>query len=123
MANFARGIRKLAMLQLLLLAATSVVFFMISGVFQAVSAGCGGLIAMTNVLLLEWRRRQADNGRALSAGESLRLLYRTALQRFVLIALLFALALGGLQLDPVALISGFIMGLMALVFTETRRTD
>ena len=78
---------------------------------------------MTNVLLLEWRRRQADSGRALSAGESLRLLYRTALQRFVLIALLFALALGGLQLDPVALISGFIMGLMALVFTETRRTD
>ena len=123
MANSARGIRKLAMLQLLLLAATSVVFFMIYGVFQAVSAGCGGLIAMTNVLLLEWRRRRADSGRALSAGESLRLLYRTALERFVLIALLFALALGAMQLDPVALISGFIMGQVALVFTETRRTD
>ena len=123
MANSARGIRKLAILQLLLLAATSVVFFMIYGVFQAVSAGCGGLIAMTNVLLLEWRRRRADSGRALSAGESLRLLYRTALERFVLIALLFALALGVLQLDPVALISGFIMGQVALVFTETRRTD
>ena len=123
MANSARGIRKLAMLQLLLLAATSVVFFMIYGVFQAVSAGCGGLIAMTNVLLLEWRRRRADSGRALSAGESLRLLYRTALERFVLIALLFALALGVLQLDAVALISGFIMGQVALVFTETRRTD
>ena len=123
MANSARGIRKLAMLQLLLLAATSVVFFMIYGVSQAVSAGCGGLIAMTNVLLLEWRRRRADSGRALSAGESLRLLYRTALERFVLIALLFALALGVLQLDAVALISGFIMGQVALVFTETRRTD
>ena len=123
MANSARGIRKLAMLQLLLLAATSVVFFMIYGVFQAVSAGCGGLIAMTNVLLLEWRRRRADSGRALSAGESLRLLYRTALERFVLIALLFALALGVLQLDAVALICGFIMGQVALVFTETRRTD
>ena len=123
MANSARGIRKLAILQLLLLAATSVVFFMIYGVFQAVSAGCGGLIAMTNVLLLEWRRRRADSGRALSAGESLRLLYRTALERFVLIALLFALALGAMQLDPVALISGFIMGQVALVFTETRRTD
>ena len=123
MANSARGIRKLAILQLLLLAATSVVFFMIYGVYQAVSAGCGGLIAMTNVLLLEWRRRRADSGRALSAGESLRLLYRTALERFVLIALLFALALGALQLDAVALISGFIMGQVALVFTETRRTD
>jgi ATP synthase protein I len=123
MANSARVIRKLAMLQLLLIVATSVVFFMINGVFQAVSAGCGGLIAMTNVLLLEWRRRQADSGRALSAEESLRLLYRTALERFVLIALLFVLALGVLQLDPVALISGFIMGQVALVFTETRRMD
>ena len=123
MANSARGIRKLAMLQLLLLAVTSVIFFMIYGAFQAVSACCGGLIAMTNVLLLEWRRRCADSGRALSAGESIRLLYRTALERFVLIALLFALALGVLQLEPVALITGFIAGQVALVFTGTRRTD
>ena len=123
MANSARGIRKLAMLQILLLAATSFIFFMIYGGFQAVSAGCGGLIAMTNVLLLEWRRRRADSGRAPSAGESIRLLYRTALERFVLIAMLFALALGVLQLEPVALITGFIAGQVALVFTGTRRTD
>jgi ATP synthase protein I len=123
MAKSARGIRKLAMLQLLLLAVTSALFFIIYGVFQAVSAGCGGLIAMTSVLLLEWRRWRADSGRALSAGESIRLLYRTALERFVLIALLFALALGVLQLDPVALITGFIVGQMALVFTGTRTTD
>jgi len=123
MANYARGIRKLAMLQLLLLAVTSIIFFMVYGAFQAVSALCGGLIAMTNVLLLEWRRWQADSGRALSAGESIRLLYRAALERFVLIALMFALALGGLQMDPVALITGFIAGQLALVFTGTRRTD
>jgi len=123
MANYARGIRKLAMLQLLLLAAISVVFFMAYGAFQAVSVWCGGLIAMTHVLLLEWRRRRADSGRALSAGESIRLLYRTALERFVLIALLFALALGVLQLDPIALITGFIAGQLALVFTGIRRTD
>ena len=123
MANSARGIRKLVMLQLLLLAVTSVVFFMIYGAFQAVSAWCGGLIAMTNVLLLEWRRWHADSGRALSAGESIRLLYRTALERFVLVALLFALALGVLQLDAVALITGFIVGQLALVFTGTRTTE
>lgn len=117
MANSARGIRKIVIVQLLLIAATSVMFFMVYGAFQAVSAGCGGLIAMSNVLLLEWRRWQADSGRALSAGESIRLLYRTALERFVLIALMFALALGVLQLEPVALITGFIAGQLALVFT------
>ena len=73
---------------------------------------------MANVLLLEWRRRCADSGRALSAGESLRLLYRSAVERFVLVALLFAVALGVLQLAPVALLTGFIAGQLALVFSE-----
>lgn len=123
MASTARGVRKLAMLQLLLIAATSVIFFMIYGAFQAGSVCCGGLIAMANVLLLEWRRGRADRGRALSAGESLRLLYRTALERFVLVALLFAVALGVLQLAPVAVITGFIVGQLALLFTEIIKTE
>ena len=123
MANTARSVRKLAILQLLLIAAASVIFFMLYGAFQAASVWCGGLIAMTHVLLLEWRRRRADRGRALSAGESLRLLYRTALERFVLVALLFAVALGTLQLDPLALITGFIVGQLALVFTELIKTE
>jgi F0F1-type ATP synthase assembly protein I len=118
MANTAQSIRKLAILQLLLLAATSVVFFMIYGAFQAASVWCGGLIAMTNVLLLAWRQRCADTGRAMSAGESLRLLYRTAVERFVLVILLFVIALGMLQLDPLALITGFIAGQLAMVLTE-----
>ena len=118
MANTARSVRKIAILQLLLVAATSVIFFMIYGAFQAGSACAGGLIAMVNVLLLEWRRWRADSGRALSAGESLRLLYRTAVERFVLVALLFVIALGTLQLDPLALLTGFIMGQLALVFSE-----
>lgn len=123
MASAGRSIRKLAMLQLLLLAATSVIFFMIYGTLQAVSAGCGGLIAMTNVLLLEWRRQRADRGRALSAAESIRLLYRSAAERFVLVALLFAFALGVLQLPPVALITGFIAGQSALVITQFFKTE
>jgi ATP synthase protein I len=123
MESTARGVQKLAMLQLLLIAATSVIFFMIYGAFQAGSVWCGGLIAMANVLLLEWRRGRADRGRALSAGESLRLLYRTALERFVLVALLFAVALGVLQLAPVAVITGFIVGQLALLFTEIIKTE
>ncbi|MEN8108697.1 MAG: ATP synthase subunit I [Pseudomonadota bacterium] len=115
MASLARGARKLAMLQLLLLAATSAVFYVCYGGFQAGSVWGGGVIAMAHTLLLQWRRGRADKGRALSAGESLRLLYRTALERFALVALLFALALGVLQLDPLALIAGFIAGQVALV--------
>jgi ATP synthase protein I len=118
MVSIARGVRKLVVLQLLLLAAISAVFYVLYGGFQAGSVWGGGVIAMTHTLLLEWRRRRADSGRALSGGESLRLLYRTALERFVLVALLFVLALGVLQLDPLALIAGFIAGQVALIVTR-----
>jgi ATP synthase protein I len=123
MASTARSVCKLAILQLLLIAATSVIFFMVYGAFQAGSVCCGGLIAMANVLLLEWRRLGADRGRVLSAGESLRLLYRTAVERFLLVLLLFAVALGTLQLDPLALITGFIVGQLALLFTVSIKTE
>jgi ATP synthase protein I len=114
----ASSIRKLLVLQLLLTAVTSVFFFLYYGGFQAGSVWYGGAIASANCLLLEWRRHGADRGRALSAGESIRVLYRTALERFVLVALLFALGMGGLQLDPPALLAGFIMGQLALLIKE-----
>jgi len=59
----------------------------------------------------------------LSAAASLRLLYRTALERFVLAVALFALGLGLMRLDPLALLTGFIVGQAALIMTGTGKTD
>ncbi len=67
--------------------------------------------------------RSADRGRALSAGQSIRLLYRTAVERFVLVGVMFALGLGVWRLDPLALLTGFIVGQLALVFTATGKTN
>ena len=106
-------------IQLLLIAATAVVFFLIYGAFAAGSAVYGGAIACAGSLLLEWRRAAADRGRALDAAQSIRLLYRTALERFVLAGVLLALGFGVLRLDPLALLTGFIVGQLALVFTAT----
>ena len=119
----ASGTRKLVMLQLLLIALTSAVFFLVYGGFQAGSAAFGGVIASANCLLLNWRRNAANKGRALNAAESIRLLYRTAVERFVLVIVLFALGLGAWQLDPPALLTGFIVGQLALVFTGNGRTN
>jgi len=115
-SSFAEEIRRLAVLQLVLVATTSIVFFTIDGGFQAGSVWFGGLTAALNIGWLLWRRHRADSGRALSAGQSLRLLYRSALERFFLVALLFALGLGALELDPLALLTGFVVGQLALVF-------
>jgi ATP synthase protein I len=123
MASLARSARRLAVLQLLLLAVTSTVFYVYHGGFQAASVWGGGVIAVMHTLLLAWRRSCADSGRVLSGAESLRLLYRTALERFVLVALLFALALVVLKLDPLALIAGFITGQLALIVTGIYKTE
>lgn len=109
--------------QLLLVFLTSVVFLLVSGGFQAGSAGFGGAIALANVLLLEWRRYRTDKGRAIDARQSLLVLYRSALERLLLVALLFALGLGALGLDPLALLTGFVTGQLALLLTGTKRTD
>jgi ATP synthase protein I len=120
---FASGIRSRLGFQLALIVVTSIVFFMLGDAMQAGSVWFGGAIATANLVLLEWRRRAADEGPALSAAASLRLLYRTALERFVLAVLLFALALGVLQLDPLALLIGFIVGQAALIVSGTGKTD
>ena len=116
-------VRMVLSTQLVLVLLTSAVFFLVSGGFQAGSAGFGGAIALINVLLLEWRRYQTDTGRAIDARQSLLVLYRSALERLLLVALLFALGLGALALDPLALLTGFIMGQVALLLTGTKRTD
>lgn len=112
----ARDVRMLAALQTALVAVTATVFFIVYGGFQAGSAVFGGLMAATNIGLLVWRRQRVDRGRALGAAESIRVLYRTALERFVVIALLFALGLGVWRLDPVAVLAGFVTGQLALVY-------
>jgi F0F1-type ATP synthase assembly protein I len=116
-------IRVVLSAQLLLVSVASVVFLFASGGFQAVSAGFGGSIAIINLLLLEWRRYRTDTGPAIDARQSLRVLYRSALERLVLVALLFALGLGALGLDPLALLTGFIGGQLALLLTGMKRTD
>ena len=119
----ASGIRRCLGFQLASVAVTSIVFFTLGGTLQAGAAWFGGAIATANLLLLEWRRRAADRGPALNAAASLRLLYRTALERFVLAVTLFALALGVLRLEPLALLTGFIVGQVALIVTGTGKTD
>jgi ATP synthase protein I len=109
--------------QLVLVFLTSVVFLMVSGGFQAGSAVFGGAIALVNVLLLEWRRYRTDKAPAIDAQRSLRVLYRSALERLLLVALLFVLGFGALALDPLALLSGFVVGQVALLLTGTKRTD
>ena len=59
----------------------------------------------------------------MSARQSLAALYRSAAERWLLVALLFALGLGVLSLDPLALLVGFIVGQLTLLMTRTQMID
>jgi len=119
----AGGLRKLAAVQLLLVTGVSAIFFMLYGSSEAAASVYGGSIAMANGLLLEWRRHRADSGRVLDAGESIRLLYRTVFERWVLVIALFALGMGILRLDPPVLLAGFITGQLGLLTDRTERKN
>lgn len=75
----------------------------------------GGTVALTNLLLLDWRARRANRVGALSARQSLQVLYLSALERFASVALLFAVGIGVLELEPLPLLLGFVAGLPALL--------
>jgi ATP synthase protein I len=106
--------------QIGLVALTSCVFLVVSELLQAGSAWYGGGIAMANSGLLYWRRRGLAGNTALSAGRSLVLLYRSALERFVVVAALFVAGMAVLELDALALLTGFIAGQVAFLAAGLR---
>jgi ATP synthase protein I len=116
-------IRFVVLVQLVLVALVAGGFFAFSGWDRAGSALFGGMIALANLLLLEWRHSHTDSGPVLNASQSIRVLYRSALERMGLVVLLFALGMGVLRLEPLALMTGFIAGQAGLVLTGILRKN
>lgn len=71
--------------------------------------------------LLRWRKSQVKTRRGLSARASLATFYVSALERFALVAVLLALGMGWMGLQPLALLIGFAVGQAAvlLLWSET----
>jgi ATP synthase protein I len=115
------GIRRLLLFQSSLVAATAAVFLVIFETFSAVSVCYGGCMAAVNALLLARCAHRDVKAPDRSPQQSLLAAYLCVVQRFLLAALLFALGLGLLKLEPLALLSGFIAGQFVMVIMETQR--
>ena len=115
------GIRRLLLFQSLVVAATAVVFLVIFEACSAVSVCYGGCLAAANALLLARCAHRDVNEPQRSPQQSLAAVYLCVVQRFLVIALLFALGLGLLKLKPLALMTGFIAGQLVMVLMETQR--
>ncbi|MEA2078462.1 MAG: ATP synthase subunit I [Pseudomonadota bacterium] len=115
------GIRRLLLFQSSLIAATAVVFLVIFETISAVSVCYGGGMVAANALLLRRCAHRDARATERSPQQSLAAVYLCVVQRFLVIALLFALGLGLLKLKPLALLSGFIAGQLVMVVMETQR--
>ena len=115
------GIRRLLLFQSLLVAVTATLFLAIYEIFSAVSVCYGGCVAAANAVLLARCAQRDVKAPQRSPQQSLAAAYLCVVQRFLVIALLFALGLGLLKLQPLALFSGFIVGQLVMVIMETQR--
>ncbi|MGB5409444.1 MAG: ATP synthase subunit I [Thiogranum sp.] len=115
------GIRRLVLFQFSLVAASAAVFLVIFETFSAVSVCYGGCVATANGLLLARCAHRDVKAPQRSPQQSLAAAYLCVVQRFLVIASLFALGLGLLKLKPMALMTGFIAGQLVLVILETQR--
>ncbi len=79
----------------------------------AVSFAGGGVVAVVATLFLAWRHAAGRRNEQLGAEEVLRHAYRTALERFVLVACLLAIGMGILKLAPAWMLAGFVCGQLA----------
>ena len=117
------GIRRLLLFQSLIIAATAAVFLVIFDTSSAVSVCYGGLIAITNALLIARCAYRDAKAPQRSPQQSVAAAYVCLAQRFVALALLFALGLGLLELQPGALLSGFVASQLVMVIMETQRLN
>ena len=115
------GIRRLLLFQSLTVAVTAAAFLVIFETFSAVSVCYGGCMAAANALLVGRCAHRDARAPQRSPQQSLVAVYLCVLQRFLVIASLFALGLGWLKLQPLALITGFIAGQLVMVIMETQR--
>jgi len=97
------------------------VFFATRGWGAAIAALFGGGITVLNTLLQLWQLRRVETKIGNGAERNMRFLYRCMVERFVATVGLFALGMGGLALPPLALISGFVVGQLPLLFVGLRK--
>ena len=73
----------------------------------------GSSIALISTLFLVWRFKQGERRESLGAEWALRQAYRTAIERYVWTAVMLAVGFKMLELAPLWMLAGFVMGQVA----------
>jgi len=106
--------------QVFLVLAVVAIFGSVAGVRSAMGAAFGGGIALANGLLLFWRYYRGKQSHT-DPGRHLRSFFASAIERFVMVAVLFAVGFGILELAPLPLLVGFIVVQAGLLVSALRQ--
>jgi ATP synthase protein I len=105
--TLSREAQRLLVAQLSLMLVLAAGFALASGVAAAVAVAFGGGMAIANAWLMARGVARATEIALRQPGAETMALYLVAVQRFVLMAVLFAVGIGVVKLLPVQLIVGF----------------
>ena len=98
---------RLLIAQVALVGTGAAAFMALAGAQEALASGYGGGIALLSAWMLARHVRLAVDRARSDPGRETAVLYVGAVQRFVLILVLFAVGMGQLGLPPVPLLVGF----------------
>ncbi|HMC13670.1 MAG TPA: ATP synthase subunit I [Gallionellaceae bacterium] len=104
---------RLAGLQGVITIIGAAVTYVIVAPLAAKSVAFGGCVATVGTLFLAWRFVTGERREHLGAEWVLRHAYRTAIERFMLVAFLLAIGFELLKLAPSWMLAGFICGQLA----------
>jgi ATP synthase protein I len=110
----AHHLRQVLNLQLGVLVLAGLVAFSVWGLAVAGAALYGALVALANTSLLMWRMRRGAQGE-LDARQQLKGFYRSSVERYLLIVVLFAVGMGLMKLHPLVMMTGFALGQSAWI--------
>lgn len=99
-----------------------VIFFLLwQGINGAIAGGFGSLIVIANTLLQKWHLNRAANTAKADAQLNLREAYLCMAERWALTIIMLAVGFAVLKLSALALLVGFVVTQVALLFSNTNR--
>jgi F0F1-type ATP synthase assembly protein I len=115
--------KRVFIVQALLIIVAMAIAIWVSGLVSAMAVLYGGAMVMINTAVQQWGHFRASRIAGTDLGRNMRIIYRTAAQRFFLSLAMFAVGIGVLKLEPKSMIAGFILLQLAQVldwFIESR---
>jgi ATP synthase protein I len=110
------GATKMLAIQLLLVAGVAILFYVYQGALAAQAALYGGGIVMFNVWMMNRRIQAAIELAKVAPGQEVKVLYITAVQRFILTLVFLGFGMGGLQLPPIPLVVALAVAQLGYLF-------